>query len=109
MIEVPEMIYLVCFKNFFEVFVRKEIQRLKNSIEYLRNNSNMYEDLYDDLISRYFINDKKQFNNYMSTNNSRDTLKKQDKNNNIRKKLNKVFDYFCMCFGFGKNRNYKFI
>jgi len=101
----------ICFNNFHEVFLQKEIEKLKISIDKLRNNFVEFESLYDNLLAKKFYNDKNDTNNTVI--NKTDFGKHKEKEiktateecNKVKtKKTNKIYNFFCMCMGLNKNK-----
>lgn len=101
----------ICFQNFFEIFKKKEINKIKIAIEKLRNTSNELDSLYDELLNKYFLN-----NTNLEEKNEK--LIKMEKpkeqfpsgnmidNNKITNKNSKTkfYDYFCMCLGLKRDK-----
>ena len=89
----------ICFKNLYDVFIEKNIEKIQNSINIIRNTVNEFDNLYDNLKDKDFFNE-----NSLKIKEKENNKNKLDENFKKNKKKNNFLDYFCLCFGLSKKK-----
>ena len=95
----------ICFKNFYDVFFQKDYEKIKISIETLRNTSTEFDSLYDNLLTKDFVNDKKDNKTEVGKYKETESCNLEKNKLGKKKKKNKILNFFCMCFGINKKKS----